>query len=612
MSKTEGAPQPSTDSNSAVGETAELFLSNSGTPHLKLKAADGNRTAIILNKIFDTDEFPSSEFKLHLCKVFGDSSVKGVNFASNATFVSLWLREEYLPSSLLGKLEQVRGGEQAYQWWRECTEEMADSGNPSPIILMDTAETLSVINEKPPTPEKRSPSSTTKIIDLSRTAASSSPSTPRHHKSRSNPKEKYLVLEWLMMQIPNNTAMIAFGTGAKRSHPRPAAFQTYVYHRPIEPLSALTEGSALRLFAMLKEKQPDSLTEQDKRQVRTAFAVTAGVPRMIVTAFTVEGKLASTMNEKWEEAVKDTYTDASDLVSYNRLNVSCLAKAILMCAVSNVTLVTDERIPTEEVTWDDLRWRSIVFLSAAESGAESPTLRIPRLLWGRESNLHKELREWVDVNCHFALDDLLPTVLSLYEDTGEASATASGRPWEKMFASALVARFFVFCWKEGEDPAVHFVPLHKLLPQNNEADNSALENVEVCLGNGVQTCSSETLAVKPPGGGFDWKAIHANWNIQSAHHDMILPVRKRKSKKRELWVVSARSGHRKIECELERTMQHLVSKEDDREVAGLIQAVNPRGETLPNRRMKRKFSEMQDEERYAEVSINEGHVSYVL
>jgi len=87
---------------------------------------------------------------LHLCKVFGDSSVKGVNFASNATFVSLWLREERLPSSLLGKLEQVRGGEQAYQWWRECTEEMADSGNPSPIILMDTAEALSVINEKPP------------------------------------------------------------------------------------------------------------------------------------------------------------------------------------------------------------------------------------------------------------------------------------------------------------------------------------------------------------------------------------------------------------------------------------------------------------------------------
>lgn len=81
-----------------------------------------------------------------------------------------------------------------------------------------------------------------------------------------------------------------------------------------------------------------------------------------------------------------------------------------------------------------------------------------------------------------------------------------------------------------------------MLPQKNEADNSALENVEVCLGNGIQTCSSETHAVKHPGDGFDRNAIHANWNIKSAHHDMILPVRKGKSKQRELWSVLARSG----------------------------------------------------------------------
>lgn len=557
---------------------------------------------------------------LHLCKLFGDSSVKGVNFALNATFTSLWSRDKTLPSSLLDKLDQVKNGGQAYQWWRECTEEMTDNDDPNPIILMDTAETLSEINEKPPSPIGGGSS----LHGQTAFPFLASSKTPRHHTGTSSVscEEKYLVLECLMMQIPNNNVMIAFGTGATRSHPRPAAFQTFVNHRPIEPLNALSEGSALQLFAMLKEKQYDTLTEQDKRQVRTVFAVTAGVPRMLVTAFTVEGRLAGTVHERWEEAVKDLYSDASELVSDSRLSLSCLAKAILICAVSNVALIADEKIPTEEVTWDDLRWRSIVFLSAAESDAESPTqdgqmeskghLRIPRLLWGRDSDLHKELREWVHVNCHFALDDLLPTVLSLYDYAGEASATASGRPWEKMFASALVARFFVICWKEGENPAVHFVPLHTLLPQMNEKDSSTLAQIEVCLGNGVNTCSSETLAVKTPVDGFDWTAIHANWNIQSAHHDLILPVRNRKSKETALWAVSARNGHRKTDGELFATKQHLVSKELDEEVAGLIQAVNPRGGTLPNRRMKSTFANMEQEQRYAEMSINEGHVRDVL
>jgi hypothetical protein len=209
------------------------------------------------------------------------------------------------------------------------------------------------------------------------------------------------------------------------------------------------------------------------------------------------------------------------------------------------------------------------------------------------------------------LDDLLPTVLFLYGSTGEASATASGTPWEKMFASALVARFFVICWKEGKEPETHFVPLHKLLPQTNEKDNCTLEQVEVCLANGVKTCSSETFAVKTPGDDFDWKAIHANWDIKSAHHDMILPVR-RNSKEKELWAVSARNGNRKKEGDLENTKQHLVSKESKEEVAGIIQAVNPRGNKSSKRQMKRKFARMEEQKRYAEVSINEGHVRDVL
>ena len=120
--------------------------------------------------------------------------------------------------------------------------------------------------------------------------------------------------------------------------------------------------------------------------------------------------------------------------------------------------------------------------------------------------------------------------------------------WEKMFASALVARFFVVCWKRGEDPATYFVSSKELLPQKNDGDNNMLETVEVCLGNGIMASENEAFAntLFPPEA-FDWKALHANWRIQSAHHDMIVPVCIRNSGKSVLWGLSAHDGNRKTE-----------------------------------------------------------------
>lgn len=86
----------------------------------------------------------------HLCHVFGDSKVEGINFVSNPKFRNFWdLDAEILPPLLLKKLRLLIKQDpiDAYHWWDKCTEAaFANQGEPYkyvfPIILLDTAEEL--------------------------------------------------------------------------------------------------------------------------------------------------------------------------------------------------------------------------------------------------------------------------------------------------------------------------------------------------------------------------------------------------------------------------------------------------------------------------------------
>lgn len=182
---------------------------------------------------------------LHLCRVFGDSSVMGVNFASNASFEALWRENPAMPSSLLIKLRSILTGEQAYTWWRDCTKSLTVNDNdPRPIILLDTAETLCVFRDEQPDapvfPNAEAKKSAQGGTDAGATKH------PYQHNNR------YSALEWLMMSIPVHHTMICFGTGATRDYPQPANYLTHVNHYRIEPLTALSEESARKLYVKHK------------------------------------------------------------------------------------------------------------------------------------------------------------------------------------------------------------------------------------------------------------------------------------------------------------------------------------------------------------------------
>ncbi|KAG7355452.1 hypothetical protein IV203_000138 [Nitzschia inconspicua] len=585
----------------------------------------------------------------HLCRVFEDTSIDGVDFTSAATVKDLWNNSKTLPFSLVEKLDSIRSGKQAYDWWKSCTKGFLTSeegDGPNPIIVIDTAEVLAVVNDLHTpmnSPSRNNPAS--RINDsaaelhdpasgIKDSAAELHVSTrdsenmpipsPRKHQSSAT---RYLVLEWLMMGIPNDHTIVAFGTGQTRELPAPADFQTHVNHKRLAPLNALSEEAATRLYCRythnLREGQVvtnplNDLEDKQIRYVRTVYAVTAGIPRMLVQAFSSKKhSLTASRHENWENHVLELYKDASELVREGKLNVKCLAKAILISAVCDVGLKEGVTIPGEEVTWDNLCWWSIAFLAGRDCAKKTGHYyRIPRLLWHREAG---KIHQWVESECKFNVHDLLPTIQHLYRFAGDAAATSSGTAWKKMFASALVARFFSLCWMKGLDPKNSYIGLDELLPQieENSADIKTLERVEVCLVNGISAnaekevfASKATLEEQE----FDPKAIHANWEHSSAHHDLVLPVRLKKgdSKHHMLYAVSARNGHHKTEAELLQTKQHLVNKTGSKEkVEGLIQALNPRW-NQSGRKLKKEIKDLTKNEKYAEVVITEGHVHYVL
>ena len=113
---------------------------------------------------------------------------------------------------------------------------------------------------------------------------------------------------------------------------------------------------------------------------------------------------------------------------------------------------------------------------------------------------------------------------------------------------------------KGSDPKNTCIGLDELLPQKEEnlADTKTLKRVEVCLVNGISAnAEKEVFATKATleEQEFDPRAIHANWEHSSAHHDLVLPVRFKngESKHHMLCAVSARNGHHKTESELLQT-----------------------------------------------------------
>lgn len=102
----------------------------------------------------------------------------------------------------------------------------------------------------------------------------------------------------------------------------------------------------------------------------------------------------------------------------------------------------------------------------------------------------------------------LPTIRELYKKAGNSSVTSSGVAWEKMFASALVARFFALCWIKDWEPETTYIGLDELQRQNIGNAMATLTTVQVCLANGIKASTMEEFATKNLQKGLDRSVTH--------------------------------------------------------------------------------------------------------
>ena len=601
----------------------------------------------------------------HLCAVFGNTKVGDVEFVENPAFDELFNRSNKIPQSLQVALSRMgTSAKTAYEWWKKMTSlafgQKCTSGKDeqvAPLIFLDTAEVLAKEHGRADPPlSPLSPRSQSEVKEtplLLSTAGGEKPGSPsdppkharlevtkakihrassqledkqtplRHEKGE---RERYLVLESLMNRVPSPHVMVCFGTGAISSTRPPVDFLSWAFHEPLSPLKGLSFPASEHLFKnVLAMNNDQNLSNEQKRFLQVVYAVTAGVPRMLKRAFEgwSDDALFSSNQDRWESKVRSAYV----VPVLTGVTIPSLAKAIVISSVFDEKVFDDATEESfvckgDETTWEKLRERSVAFVSNGSDGTD--VWRIPRLAWSRETLLHSQLRDEVWRTCRFQLDDLLPTVKSLYGTAKRADATASGIPWEKMFAATLVARFFGLCWKENMDPESDVVTLSDLLPgQAMEKDNDVLDKLYVCLGHGIKVFTGKAaIASRNRRNSIDEKAINVNWDVNGAHHDIILPViayhpdddddEEEDAYKVQYWAVQARNGTRKTEGLLLGDSQHLVSKDGDEEVHGLIQAVNLRSGDNSKRQFRSILQNFEEQGRYAEASVTEGHIPFVL
>jgi hypothetical protein len=315
-----------------------------------------------------------------------------------------------------------------------------------------------------------------------------------------------------------------------------------------------------------------------------------GVPRLLEAAFNATGELAtnhSAMNAM--SAYREgSYTDAARWFRDTPIEAVCM---LLLCAATNFPYknTTFPTIPKFE--WSD------VFFHAAAFPTDSGSVAVPRYWWQpRAADVKTQMLKW---NLH--MDDLLLDPIAILSSK-TSGATATGVPWEKLFANALAARFRVHCAAKNLNPAP-FVPVLDIYPTTNAHVQEVLGDFEVCL-TGVSYPDAEvsvTDAVSLAG-----SSILVNFKQPSAHHDVLIPAKRKSTGASEFIVVQCRNGTRKYAHDLTKTAQHL-TKKDGCEMTNVLLQLCDGGEGKQRFQKAKKtgafsWKDRQDNKRYALIS----------
>eukprot|EP00971_Amphidinium_carterae_P309932 6159132-Amphidinium_carterae.1 len=341
----------------------------------------------------------------------------------------------------------------------------------------------------------------------------------------------------LCSHIPQGHASVWFGT-LSASLNAPAEQYTRFYLTSVRALMPLTYASVEEMMTQWQGKI------YHPARLKQIVACSGGVPRLLEYVFNDKGTVATVyaainaMSQCFNQSYKDVVT--------RYLRDDDVAWKLVLCAA-----VGWPASPLDTVPGSALKWGTLFHEGAAFPVSDS--IVIPWIWWHNDTDVYGRIGSQLR-QMGLDLESMHPNPLDMVESA--QGAVKTGKPWEKMFANCLAARFRLICISKNMDATTTWLPLRDVYLTQNQHVAEVLRPFEVSWGAGVQSPDTETFVDSH----IQANVITLNAKVADAHHDILLPARRVGTKTPEYIAVQCRFGQPKNATELQKSEQHKVRK----------------------------------------------------
>ncbi|CAJ1384716.1 unnamed protein product [Effrenium voratum] len=346
------------------------------------------------------------------------------------------------------------------------------------------------------------------------------------------------VFTQILSRFPQRLGMFSAGTvNILQDRPSDEYTMLKVQKAPaLEPLSLQAARRAMKGWRG---------TQYQEEEFNKIYLFSAGVPRLLEAAFQTRVELASTAQvalNAMSNEFESSYADAAPYFAEPKVALS-----LVLCSAVRWPAEGNQFVPGTSLRWSDI-------FRAAAAFPKNKSVLVPRLWWCKDTNVKDALQNDLKQR-NISLEGLLPDLLNLLIGQ-KRGATERGRPWQELVANSLAARFHLHCIARNLSANVTWIPFLEIYPTEDLHLRAVLEPFEVCWSDGVEYPTDNEASVKSKVG----KAIKSNRNIKNAHHDLLIPVKRKATPMLEFIAVQCCYGLLKNASQLSKSCQDKTRK----------------------------------------------------
>ncbi|CAJ1394891.1 unnamed protein product, partial [Effrenium voratum] len=342
----------------------------------------------------------------------------------------------------------------------------------------------------------------------------------------------------------------------------------------VQELPSLAPLSLQAARQSMKEWRATQYAEEDFNQIHF---LSAGIPQLLSWAFYSDESTVHAARAMILDELKHTYPEVPSY--FNQREV---ALALILC--SAVRWPVADHVPGTSLRWSD------IFSAGAAFPDGMSSVRVPRLWWCEDVKIKDKLQGDLK-ELSIDLNGLLPDYLKLKA----GGTTERAKPWGDLVANSLAARFRLYCMAQKVSAEVTWVPFLEIYPTEDPHLRAVLRPFEVCWSEGVDYVRDSEASVESKAG----KAIKSNRNFETAHHDLLIPVKRKATGNLEFIAVQCCCGKKKRADRLK--FQDKVKKDNVEDMQNVLLQICSESEGWQNSSNK-KWARRQEEKKYSLMS----------